>query len=167
MKYTVIQLLIILVVAFIIIWYYSNSRDQRFVKIQTQVDNILNEGFAGSVPEEQVGINAQPDFKLEIGRNAQLSVKRGDGGYGDINGEATAILSFNKDVSNIPPSYGPNYPPTLATDYATDPQVNDPTNSVQGSILKNFKGSFTNTYPYEYKPFQKKYPDDCYSEYWF
>ena len=167
MKYSIIACLSILLSAVIIIWYFTTSRQQRFLQVQTAVDNILNEGFAGSLPEEQVGINAQPDFKLEIGRNSQLPVKRGDGGYGGINGEATSILSFNRDVSNIPPNYGPNYPPTLATDYATDPQVGDPTNTVQGAILKNFKGSFTNKFPYEYKPFQKKYPDDCYSEYWF
>ena len=162
-----IQCLIVAVVALILLWYFSYSRNQRFVQVQSTVDTLLNEGFRGSLPEERVGMNAPPDFKLEIGRNAQLPVKRGDGGYGAINGEATSILSLNRDVSNLPSQYGPNYPPTLATDYATDPQVNDPTNSVQGAIPKNFKGSYTNTYPYEYKPFQKKYPDDCYSEYWF
>lgn len=120
-----------------------------------------------SVPEEQTGLTAAPDIKMEIGRNAQLSVKRGDGGFGAINGQATAILSVNKDVSNIPSNYGPDYPPTLASSLTVDPPLGDPTNSVQGSILKKVKGLFDNSMPYEYKPITPKYPDDCYSAYWF
>lgn len=152
--------ILIVILAIVFIYNYTKHQSQGCASC-----GPVREGF--EVPEEQVGLNAPHDIKLEIARNSQLPVKRGDGGYGAINGEATSILSFNRDVSNIPPNYGPNYPPTLATDYATDPQVDDPTNTVQGAILKNFRGSYTNTQPYEYTPFQKKYPDDCNSEYWF
>lgn len=129
---------------------------------------LYYEGFTNKQgPEEQTGINASPDYKLAIGRNSQLSVKRGDGGYGAINGQATSLLALNRDVSNIPPKYGPDYPPTLGSEYTVDPPVNDPTNSVQGSILKIVKGLFDNSMPYPYKPIKPKYPDDCYSAYWF
>ena len=158
------RMLIVLIILLTIVFIYNYTKSQS----QSHVScGNVHEGFNGSLPEERVGLNAPHDIKLEVGRNSQLPVKRGDGGYGAINGEATSILSSNRDVSNIPSNYGPNYPPTLATNYATDPEVNDPINTVQGAILKGFKGLFTNTSPYEYTPFQKKYPDDCNSEYWF
>lgn len=153
---------IIFVIVGLIYFNYTNSACGK--------TPLYYEGFAGSQSqyEEQTGLNASPDYKMEIGRNSQLPVKRGDGGYGGINGQATSLLSFNRDVSNLPQNYGPDYPPTLGSEYTVDPSIGNPTNSVQGAvILKNVKKVFDNSMPYAYTPVVPKYPDDCYSAYWF
>lgn len=150
---------IILVILGLIYFNYTNSACGK--------TPLYYEGFSSQRPEEQTGLNAQPDYKMEIGRNSQLPVKRGDGGYGDINGQATAILALNDKVSKVPSNYGPDYPPTLGSEYTVDPPVGNPTNSVFGAIVKNVKGLFDNSMPYPYKPIVPKYPDDCYSAYWF
>jgi hypothetical protein len=149
---------IIIIITLLYVFYKQITRVVEYAPMTT-------EGFA--VPEEQTGLNAPHDIKMEIGRNAQLSVKRGDGGYGAINGLATSVLAVNRDVSKVPTSYGPDYPPTLGSSLTVDPPVGDPTNSVQNATLTKGKKLFDNFMPYEYKPVEPKYPDDCYSAYWF
>lgn len=148
---------LIIIITILYIFYRQTTRIVEYAPTM--------EGFAQ--PEEQTGIRAPHDTKMEIGRNAQLSVKRGDGGYGAINGLATSVLAVNRDVSKVPEKYGPDYPPTLGSSLTVDPPVGDPTNSVQNGTLTKGKKLFDNFMPYEYKPTEPKYPDDCYSAYWF